>query len=390
MYIPDLFGAYIKGRELAIEKNWQDLRNYETIENMRNVNDLQAIEMWRQRQKLPGEMSMYFDNVRNISRANEVAEEGHDGMMAYTRMLSDDAIDNASIYAQLRPQYRQQKFDLFANRIDQQAVANGVLASRNAYYTPERQYQMGQWQGSTGYNNTEATALKAGHAPTVARQLIRESDLTHGNNVSTLELNAKKIANADELLPAQHKLSEVTLGNLTAEAEGYQATKTATAQARKDAEYLSALETYTSYLRLAMAGDQSAMAMAQVLDAKYNFTSTAGGTVPTTGTADVGTESVLAPTAQTQPHPSAGKQTTAQPASTPSAGRRSVVIDDLLQGRSERKTFPVAPGQGVYAPRQVIGVGASNPLPPVNTNSPYLDLFRGVGVSYLPAIQVVK
>lgn len=353
MYIPDLFGAYIKGRELAIERNWQDLRNYETIENMRNTNDLQAIEMWRQRQKLPGEMSMYFDNVRNISRANEVAEEGHDGMMAYTRMLSDDAIDNASIYAQLRPQYRQQKFDLFANRIDQQAVANGVLASRNAYYTPERQYQMGQWQGSTGYNNTEATALKAGHAPTVARQLIRESDLTHGNNVSTLELNAKKIANADELLPAQHQLSKVTLGNLTKEAEDYQATKTENAQVRKDAEYLSALETYTSYLRLAMAGDQSAMAMAQVLDAKYNFTGTAGGTVATTGTADVGTDSVLAPTAQTQPHPSAGKQTTAQPVLIPNTGHRSTIVDDLLQNRSVRQPFPVAPGQGVYAPRRV-------------------------------------
>lgn len=388
MYIPDLFGAYIKGRELAIEKNWQDLRNYETIEHMRNTNDLQAIEMWRQRQKLPGEISMYYDNVRNISRANEIGEEGHDGMMAYTRMLSDDAIDNASIYAQLRPQYRQQKFDLFANRIDQQAVANGVLASRNAYYTPERQYQMGQWQGSTGYNNTEATALKAGHAPTVARQLIRESDLTHGNNVSTLELNAKKIANADELLPAQHQLSKVTLGNLTKEAEDYQATKIENAQVRKDAEYLSALETYTSYLRLAMAGDQSAMAMAQVLDAKYNFTGTAGGTVATTGTADVGTDSVLAPTAQTQPHPSAGKQTTAQPA--PSAGQRSVIVDDLLQNRSVRKTFPVAPGQGVYAPQRTSSVGVSSPLPPVNTNNPYLDLYRGVGASYLPAIHVVK
>lgn len=356
MYIPDLFGAYVKGRELAIEKNWQDLRNYETIENMRNANDLQAIEMWRQRQKLPGEMSMYYDNVRNVSRANEIGEEGHDGMMAYTRMLSDDAIDNASIYAQLRPQYRQAKFDLFDNRIAQQAVANGVLASRNAYYTPERQYQMGQWQGSTGYNNTEATAIKAGHAPTVARQMTKESDLTHANNVSTLGLNAKKIANAGELLPKQHQLSEATIDNLLEDTKTYQETKTATAQARKDAEYLSALETYTSYLRLAMAGDQSAMAMAQVLDAKYNFTGTAGGTVATTGTADVETGSVLAPTTQTQSHPSAGKQTTAQPVLIPNTGHRSAIVDDLLQNRSVRQPFPVAPGQGVYAPQRVPNV----------------------------------
>lgn len=41
--IPDLFGAYQKGREAAIEENWKDLQNYENIEHARHQNDAAAL-----------------------------------------------------------------------------------------------------------------------------------------------------------------------------------------------------------------------------------------------------------------------------------------------------------------------------------------------------------
>lgn len=41
--IPDLFGAYQKGRETAIDANWKDLQNYESIENARHQNDAAAL-----------------------------------------------------------------------------------------------------------------------------------------------------------------------------------------------------------------------------------------------------------------------------------------------------------------------------------------------------------
>ena len=41
--IPDLFGAYQKGREAAIEANWKDLQNYESVENARHQNDSAAL-----------------------------------------------------------------------------------------------------------------------------------------------------------------------------------------------------------------------------------------------------------------------------------------------------------------------------------------------------------
>lgn len=41
--IPDLFGSYQKGREAAIEANWKDLQNYESIESARHQNDAAAL-----------------------------------------------------------------------------------------------------------------------------------------------------------------------------------------------------------------------------------------------------------------------------------------------------------------------------------------------------------
>lgn len=43
--IPNLFGAYQKGREAAIEANWNDLKNYENIEAMRTRNDREALQL---------------------------------------------------------------------------------------------------------------------------------------------------------------------------------------------------------------------------------------------------------------------------------------------------------------------------------------------------------
>ena len=43
IFIPDIFGSLQKGREAAIEANWKDLQNYESIENSRHQNDAAAL-----------------------------------------------------------------------------------------------------------------------------------------------------------------------------------------------------------------------------------------------------------------------------------------------------------------------------------------------------------
>lgn len=45
LYVPDLFSAYTKGQEDAIEKNWNDLNQYEQVEQARTANDMALINL---------------------------------------------------------------------------------------------------------------------------------------------------------------------------------------------------------------------------------------------------------------------------------------------------------------------------------------------------------
>ena len=60
--IPDLFGAYQKGREAAIEANWNDLKNYENIEAMRTRNDRDALQLLAEEADYNINRSMMRDN----------------------------------------------------------------------------------------------------------------------------------------------------------------------------------------------------------------------------------------------------------------------------------------------------------------------------------------
>lgn len=60
--IPNLFGAYQKGREAAIEANWNDLKNYENIEAMRTRNDRDALQLLAEQADYNINRSMMQDN----------------------------------------------------------------------------------------------------------------------------------------------------------------------------------------------------------------------------------------------------------------------------------------------------------------------------------------
>lgn len=60
--IPNLFGAYQKGREAAIEANWNDLKNYENIEAMRTRNDRDALQLLAEQADYNINRSMMRDN----------------------------------------------------------------------------------------------------------------------------------------------------------------------------------------------------------------------------------------------------------------------------------------------------------------------------------------
>ena len=89
IYIPDLFSAYAKGQEEAIDQNWQDLNQYETVEQARTNNDMARIN-------LQAGMDDYGNN-RAISNAvgtqamigEDLLKRGYRGDAANAEMNSD-------------------------------------------------------------------------------------------------------------------------------------------------------------------------------------------------------------------------------------------------------------------------------------------------------------
>ena len=73
--VPNLFGAYQKGREAAIEANWNDLKNYENIESLRTRNDRDALQLLAEQADYNINRSMMRDNgdvsALNAALANE-------------------------------------------------------------------------------------------------------------------------------------------------------------------------------------------------------------------------------------------------------------------------------------------------------------------------------
>ena len=195
MYIPDLFGAYVKGRELAIEKNWQDLKNFESVEAQRHQNDLTAMDSWERQQQMAGKMSMFYDNVKNSSLASEVAEAGQRGMLAKANMGSDVAVGQYGVYKAYEPQYIQALGDTFGAKIGEQSNAAQALRGKNAYLAPHA-YQIGQDQGYVGHQQVLANKETAGNLVNAAGQQIAISNGTAANTIAGNQLQSIQINDA--------------------------------------------------------------------------------------------------------------------------------------------------------------------------------------------------
>ena len=77
--IPNLFGAYQKGREAAIEANWNDLKNYENIEAMRTRNDRDALQLLAEQADYNINRSMMRDNGDVSAMATALTRERFPG-----------------------------------------------------------------------------------------------------------------------------------------------------------------------------------------------------------------------------------------------------------------------------------------------------------------------
>lgn len=213
MYIPDLFGAYTKGRELAIEKNWQDLKNYEQIENARNVNDLQALDLLGKRADFGGNRSMFQNQVDSSGRANEVAEHAQAGMVSRADLGSLFAQDQRSTYINNRDQAQQGMHDTFNAQVNK--MINTALAQRgaNEFFHP-RAYEMGANQGNLAYQTSLANNVQAANLVNAAQQAVNLSNQNYGNNHAAGQLQGLQTGYAIQNAPLQQANTVDALGRV--------------------------------------------------------------------------------------------------------------------------------------------------------------------------------
>ena len=303
MYIPDLFGAYTKGRELAIEKNWQDLKNYENVQNSRLQNDLTALDLLGRRADFAGNRAMHNYQVNSASRADRIGEIAQPGMEAITSMGSGHAQDQVSIWQANRDYGREVMNRGYQSGLAMMDAAGQNKAGQSNYWlTDNRAYQHGGNVAQQAYDTQRGNSVTAAHYPTVAQQQNTQGDLQYRNNVAGLNLGYDQVKNAHEILPQQHELNKTNLGNQQADASNYQSSQSAVQATQMQQQEFDRHRLIAELMNAQTPGSGTTYLMGVM--GIGGQTATPAQATPTTGqtqsSVPVGTNSVLAPTGTPQ------------------------------------------------------------------------------------------
>lgn len=250
MYIPDLFGAFMKGREYAIDRNWQDLKNYEAIEAARNANDLSSLDILGQRAQFGGKMSVFQNNVDNSARANEVAEAAQPGLLANAGTGSMIQMDQRSAFMNNRDDYQQMLNNTALANIGKGIDAAAVQQGANNYLTPERTAQLGGWRGEDSYNTSMANNITIGHAPTVATQGVVVNDKQYANNLLGMDYDRGELEGNIKRQPITGAIKDRNAANQYADANTYLSDKQQAVQRENQRQRQGILNTISNLQRL--------------------------------------------------------------------------------------------------------------------------------------------
>lgn len=249
MYIPDLFGAFMKGKEYANDRNWNDLKQYEAVEAARNANDLSALDILGQRAQFGGKMSVFQNNVDNSARANEVAEAAQPGLLANASTGSMIQMDQRSAFMNNRADYQTMLNNTARANIGKGIDAAAVQQGANDYLTPERAAQMGGWRGEDAYNTTMANNITTGHAPTVATQGVVMNDRQYDNNLLGVEYARGELEGNIQRQPVIDAIKARNAANQYADANTYLTDKAQLARRENQRQRQGLLNTISNLQR---------------------------------------------------------------------------------------------------------------------------------------------
>lgn len=249
--IPDLFGAYQKGKEQAIQSNWQDLKNYEAIEAARTANDranlqllgeLADFDIQRQVAQHLGNASARADSLGEIQF---VTDTNNARTNTYTSGAKLGVIRGASEDGRLS--------DYFGNQLDTSvynASANKDIAhnsatvarvQNNILQDPTNLQKYVDTTGLTFIKGLETQGINAEYSPKIAQA---QSEQALSAAQAGTQTNKNALADAEGKAPYMKQIgaksAQVTLQQLDLTSE--QVNQSMKDLANLDAEKRKALE----------------------------------------------------------------------------------------------------------------------------------------------------
>lgn len=210
IYIPDLFSAYAKGQEEAIDRNWNDLNQYETVEQARTNNDMARIN-------LQAGMDDYGNN-RAIS--NALGSQAMIGEDLLKRMYPGDAAN-----ADMNTQNAISQLGAFNNNLpgidnlNNAKLTSNIITGTNAADTAagisatQRQY-LPQTLGVLGESivaQNLVTGQNAANAPIANAAAINSNTQAGILNDATVATGIAQNAYTQQLLPETFALQKATI-----------------------------------------------------------------------------------------------------------------------------------------------------------------------------------
>lgn len=228
--IPDLFGAYQKGKEQAIQSNWQDLKNYEAIEAARTANDranlqllgeLADFDIQRQVAQHLGNASARADSVGAIQFETDVNNARANTYTSGAKLgVIRGAAEDGRLSNYFDNQFNTSYYNSEANR---DIAHNGATVARvhnEVLHDPSNLQLFRDTTGEVFVSGQKVLGINAKHAPDIAEATNQQtlSAAQAGNQANINAYNQEKgRAPHMEKIGEQSALTTLDQFNLTRE-----------------------------------------------------------------------------------------------------------------------------------------------------------------------------
>jgi hypothetical protein len=200
----DLFGAYTKGREYAIDRNWNDLNQGAKLEGQWLANDANQLRNWFGQDNYQNQLAVSGAGARSALRGDQIQDASQPGAVYTAGMNSDQQTDQAQAFLNSRPQY-QTTTQAVLDAALQRRAADAALSSGRSNVDQRLLPEITNAYRATQAGAAGANTILGNAAPTIAQGNVAST--LAGQNYTLNNTNA-----ATSLIPAQTNLTNVGIG----------------------------------------------------------------------------------------------------------------------------------------------------------------------------------